>query len=212
MVMSVLVAMEITFSLSAPQPIRTLWRWCSTGWREAVPSWSVRPALHMLSSNGICREITATAGKRWAATECVSQRTWWYQHIVFVSNVLKCIFIPFIHVKHIINVLKYWIGCNFTDMGLRQMSISSDGHEKCLLDISIWGWGALQAQYFILFCFFVVMERWGFICSMTHLKNESSRNLCWLSVNTIKRFRFWLSEGWFLTRTSDCPQAQGKDT
>lgn len=72
MVMSVLVAMEIPLSLSALQPIRTLWRWCSMGWREAVPSWSVRPALHTLSSNGICREITATAGKRWAAMFSVS--------------------------------------------------------------------------------------------------------------------------------------------
>lgn len=65
-----LVTMEIlplSLSLFTPlQPIRTLWRWCSTGWREAARSWSVRPALHTPSSSGIYKETTATAGKRWA--------------------------------------------------------------------------------------------------------------------------------------------------
>lgn len=61
------------------------------GWREAVPSWSVRPALHMLSSNGICREITATAGKRWAATKCIFSNIL----LIFVGFSLKCILIPY---------------------------------------------------------------------------------------------------------------------
>lgn len=58
--------------LSALQPIRTPWRWCSTAWREAAPSWSARRARRTPSSSGICRETTATAGKRWAKAPSVS--------------------------------------------------------------------------------------------------------------------------------------------
>lgn len=47
------------------QPIRTLWRQFSTGWRAAPPSWSVRPGRLTCLSSGICSRKTATEEKRW---------------------------------------------------------------------------------------------------------------------------------------------------
>lgn len=48
------------------QPIRTLWRRFSMGWRAAPPSWSVRPGRLTCLSSGTCWRRTATGEKRWA--------------------------------------------------------------------------------------------------------------------------------------------------
>lgn len=160
-------------SRSALQPIRTLWRWCNMGWREAVRSWSVRPVLHMLSSNGICREITATAGKRWTP------------HVVFYRHTVSwCVLFL---IKCSIKLQKFWISLNFTDVVQWQMSIFTDEHQVCLLDVSS------TVFHFILLLAADLCAVWD-IWKMT-----PSVILSRLSVTVIKWFKLCLNDAWFLT-------------
>lgn len=51
-------------------------------------------------------------------------------------------------------------------------------------------------------------EEERFMCSVTHLKNNSSLISSWLSVNVIKCFGLWLNDAWFLAQASSCPEAR----